>query len=308
MQEAPRILVVDPHPDDESIYLGGTLSRYSSLGANIHLLVLTNGEKGKIPLLDRQGRIIGQRGVKPEEEVWLAGLRQRECIRAADILGIRSVEFLGAKNLGLDERLIPSLERSIKIFDPHVVISFNEAGTTAPHNSDHSWSGIATFAAVKSVLEGYYGDLKSGMTCSVSKRASSFRRLLTYTMPRVENYLDEWAELISPPDYLTSVDVSCFLNRKKSASFSMEMQRHLIEFFNRVGVLDLGTEHFQERISLGVSCKGRDDILYGLEKDCLELNIASFPDESSWYRSTSEGYYSILSRRCALAGSSVKVA
>ena len=43
MKERPRLLVVDPHPDDESFFMGGTLAKYAG-SIDIHLLVLSNGE------------------------------------------------------------------------------------------------------------------------------------------------------------------------------------------------------------------------------------------------------------------------
>lgn len=39
-----RIFVLAPHPDDEILALGGTLSRLSAQGADIHILSVTDGE------------------------------------------------------------------------------------------------------------------------------------------------------------------------------------------------------------------------------------------------------------------------
>ena len=40
----PRIWVLAPHPDDEILALGGTLSHLSAQGADIHILSVTDGE------------------------------------------------------------------------------------------------------------------------------------------------------------------------------------------------------------------------------------------------------------------------
>jgi len=46
-----NILAVVAHPDDLEIMAGGTVLKYKSLGAKIHVLVMTNGswisEKGE---------------------------------------------------------------------------------------------------------------------------------------------------------------------------------------------------------------------------------------------------------------------
>ena len=35
---AKKILVVAPHPDDETLAVGGTIAKFSSLGHEIHVL------------------------------------------------------------------------------------------------------------------------------------------------------------------------------------------------------------------------------------------------------------------------------
>jgi len=42
------LLAVEPHPDDESIGMGGTLARYSAEGVRTTLVTATRGEVGEI--------------------------------------------------------------------------------------------------------------------------------------------------------------------------------------------------------------------------------------------------------------------
>jgi len=44
-----RLLAIVPHPDDETFFIGGTLAYYAKKGVDITVLILTNGEKGKMP-------------------------------------------------------------------------------------------------------------------------------------------------------------------------------------------------------------------------------------------------------------------
>ncbi|MGZ8572258.1 MAG: PIG-L deacetylase family protein, partial [Actinomycetota bacterium] len=40
------VLVVFAHPDDAEIAAGGTLTKWAGAGREVHLLVLTNGDRG----------------------------------------------------------------------------------------------------------------------------------------------------------------------------------------------------------------------------------------------------------------------
>lgn len=72
-----RVLVISPHPDDESIGCGGTLRRRVVEGDAVHVVFLTSGEKGG-------------HGHSPKET---AVVREGEAKVAADILGLSRLEF-----------------------------------------------------------------------------------------------------------------------------------------------------------------------------------------------------------------------
>ena len=75
-----RVLVLAPHPDDESIGAGGTLARLAEAGAEVEVVVLTDGE-----------RTPGT-GLAPDE---VGRRRRREATRACAVLGARPPRFLG---------------------------------------------------------------------------------------------------------------------------------------------------------------------------------------------------------------------
>jgi len=73
-----NVLVIAPHPDDESIGCGGTLCRHAAKGDRVVAVFVTSGELGLKHL--------------PREQAW--AIREREAKAAAKILGLAEVEFL----------------------------------------------------------------------------------------------------------------------------------------------------------------------------------------------------------------------
>jgi LmbE family N-acetylglucosaminyl deacetylase len=72
---AGPVLAVFAHPDDAEIAAGGTLAKWAAAGREVHLLVLTNGDRGsQDPALDRDdlARLRGQETVEGARELGLA--------------------------------------------------------------------------------------------------------------------------------------------------------------------------------------------------------------------------------------------
>jgi len=269
--EKPRLLVISPHPDDESFYFGGTLIKYAPL-AQIYLLFLTRGEKGKLSL--SKGERIITTTTEPET---LAELRTKEALIATNILGIpeEQVIFERLPDSGINEKAISVIALSIIRINPHLIISFDEAGTTRPSNTDHSWSGIATFAAIKLILERDRGNL-------------AFRRWLTYNLPQPERFLSEYAAFQIPPEELIAVDVTEVIPRKLEACQQYRTQSHLFQYFYSVGLLSLPVEYFRERISR----TGTDKILFELNNPPKKITFTtSFPDSEEIFSSTDPNFY-----------------
>src|SRR5256885_9265072 len=91
-EKALSLLSVQPHPDDESIGMGGTLARYSTEGVRTTLVTATRGEVGEI--LDKN--------LDPVEAApRLATIREAELRSAVKILGVNELVFLGYQDSGL---------------------------------------------------------------------------------------------------------------------------------------------------------------------------------------------------------------
>ena len=75
------VLGIFAHPDDAEIAAGGTLAKWCAAGRSVHLLVLTNGDRGS----NDRSRDRGE----------LADTRLAETRAAAEVLGLASASVLG---------------------------------------------------------------------------------------------------------------------------------------------------------------------------------------------------------------------
>jgi len=81
------VLVIAPHPDDESIGCGGTIYLHTQSGDRVHVVVLTSGE----------------RGLRPPDRT---PIREMEVRDAAEVLGVEQISFLRLPDL----RLVDSIQ------------------------------------------------------------------------------------------------------------------------------------------------------------------------------------------------------
>lgn len=140
-EEAPgRALAVYAHPDDPEISCGATLARWAAAGTEVHVLVLTRGEKGsKDPAVD------------PED---LAERRRAEMEAAGRVLGLAGRERLDVDDGELTaskevrRRIVATIRRTrpdvVVCPDPTAVIF----GDTYFNHADHRCTGWATMDAV----------------------------------------------------------------------------------------------------------------------------------------------------------------
>ncbi len=102
-----NILVISPHPDDESIGCGGTLRKHIMEGDSVEVIFLTSGEKGG------HGRT--------EEETIM--VREKESQNAAAILEISKIEFWREPDgaFSADEKIITRLWQKINDSKPAII-------------------------------------------------------------------------------------------------------------------------------------------------------------------------------------------
>jgi LmbE family N-acetylglucosaminyl deacetylase len=146
-----RILSVLAHPDDESFGMGGTLAKYASEGAQVHLICATRGEAGEVD----PECLAGHESI--------ADLRVAELDCAVEALGLDSLELLPYRDSGMSgstandhpQALInaPITEVAgliadyIREFKPQVVLTFDPVG--GYRHPDHIYVNQATTQAVE---------------------------------------------------------------------------------------------------------------------------------------------------------------
>jgi LmbE family N-acetylglucosaminyl deacetylase len=129
-ENVSRVLVVMAHPDDAEVYAGGTISRLTSEGKTVRLVVTTNGGKGN-------------KDKKELTESELSVLRVKEQDEAAKIMGIEEGQSF---NLGLpDGGIVPdmnTIERivfHIREFKPDLIITHNPEDMFVEFSEESMW-------------------------------------------------------------------------------------------------------------------------------------------------------------------------
>lgn len=141
-----RALVVVAHPDDAEFSCGATAARWTRDGWEVSFLIVTDATGGG----DDHATDVG-----PAARTEVANTRKAEQRAAAEVLGVRNVEFLDYP----DGRIEPTLElrrdivRVMRRLRPWIVVCPSPERRWDPffigrHHPDHLAVGVATSAAV----------------------------------------------------------------------------------------------------------------------------------------------------------------
>jgi len=116
-----RVLVLSPHPDDESIGCGGTLRAHVLDGDQVNVIFLTSGEAGG-------------HGKPPDET---ATVREAEAQEASRILGLQQIEFWREPDgkLRATEQLVDRLRAKLKRIKPDIIYVTHEREMLGDHSA-----------------------------------------------------------------------------------------------------------------------------------------------------------------------------
>ena len=134
-----KLMCVLAHPDDESLGNGGVLAKYAAEGVETYLVTATRGQRGWA----------GSESDYPGLAV-LGKRREAELLAAAEVLGIRRVEFLDYIDGDLDQALpaeaVAKIVGHLRRVKPDVVVTFGPDG--AYGHPDHIAICQLTTAAI----------------------------------------------------------------------------------------------------------------------------------------------------------------
>ena len=200
------IVVVTAHVGDFVWRCGGAMALHAAQGVPVHLVCLSFGENGESNLAWKQESV---------ERNQVKETRRHEALKAAEILGVASTEFLdlGDYPLIVTPDTIEQVSQSFRRHKPALVITHPEKD---PSNLDHCRTFETVLAArMKAMAPGHGADF--------------------VTPPQVMCFEPHQSELCGfRPD--TLLDISSVWEQKKQAMECMPTQKNLWPYYERVAL------------------------------------------------------------------------
>jgi LmbE family N-acetylglucosaminyl deacetylase len=133
-------LVLFAHPDDAEFMCGGTVAKWARDGCEVHYVVCTDGSAGS--------------NTPGEDRDHMRPIREREQRAAADVLGVKSVTFLGEVDGFLE--VTPATRRKVcrevRRLRPDVIVAPDPSrlwsGNEYVNHWDHKQAGLLALTAV----------------------------------------------------------------------------------------------------------------------------------------------------------------
>lgn len=134
------VLAIYAHPDDPDVAAGGTLARWAGAGAEVHVCICADGDKGSLDPAARPAELVAR--------------RRGEAAEAAKILGVSQYHWLGFPDGELDDgsELRAKIVELIRAVRPAAVVAPDPTavffGQTYVNHRDHRSTGWAVLDAV----------------------------------------------------------------------------------------------------------------------------------------------------------------
>jgi LmbE family N-acetylglucosaminyl deacetylase len=200
-----RVMVLAPHPDDETLGCGGTINLLSQSGKDVKVVFLTSGDKAD-PLHEASQRKHGEEHITD-----YSLLREAEAEKALRILGISDYLFLRFPDRGLYGNYHRVLERIVKImeaFSPDSVYS----PSMVEVNPDHRTTAFIALELLRRQAPAHGQDIPSFSIV--------FYEVTTPLRPNI------------------IVDISSIFGKKKEAVKRYQSQLGLIDYLRHITALN----------------------------------------------------------------------
>lgn len=145
-----RLLVVAPHPDDETIGTGELIQRVREVRGSVRVLLLTDGDNNPWPQRWLEKRL----RIRPQDRARWGRRRREEMARALHTLGVRAeaLHTLGWSDMGLTDGLqsdiaamLAPLLAQLQAFEPNLLA----LPALGDHHPDHGSAHVLTRLAVQ---------------------------------------------------------------------------------------------------------------------------------------------------------------
>jgi LmbE family N-acetylglucosaminyl deacetylase len=245
-----RLMCITAHPDDEAGNFGGTLRLYHDRGIETCVVCLTPGQAAS-----HRG------GAAGDQE--LAELRRKEFAAACEILKISRVAVLDYPDGQLHRqdlyKVVCDLTLHIRLFRPHVLLTFGPDGSVTGH-TDHSMTSIfATLAFHWAGRSNRFPDQIAGEV-TAHRTQKLYYGTANFTLP------DRQPVALSPATAI--IEIGDYLETKIAAFKAHTTQSPLWPWFE-AHVRQRGTQemfHLAARAAPGL-IEMETDLFAGINKD-----------------------------------------
>lgn len=145
-----RLLVIAPHPDDETIGTGELIQRVREVRGSVRVLLLTDGDNNPWPQRWLEKRL----RIRPQDRARWGRRRREEMARALHTLGVRTeaLHALGWSDMGLTDGLradyaamLAPLVEQLDAFQPNLIA----LPALRDHHPDHGSAHVLARLAVQ---------------------------------------------------------------------------------------------------------------------------------------------------------------
>ena len=123
LKNKKKILVVAAHPDDEVLGCGATMAKYSKIGYEVFVLLMSDGESS--------------RNIQAKRLKNKINLRRKACEKSCKVLGVKKPEFEDFPDNKLDTipllKLTQVIEKRIKKIKPDVIFTHHWGDLNIDH-------------------------------------------------------------------------------------------------------------------------------------------------------------------------------